>query len=627
MPSIASVVPATPFQASIIGLYVALFGRAPEAEGIAYWVNQLNGGTTIEKVAQDMFNVEPSRAYYPASLSNQGLVTQFYTNVLGRTPDQEGLAYWTQRLDSFAKEGPIHERALAQGKLILEIIQAVVNYKGVDPQGLLSQSLFKNKVAVAQEFALGFQGIDISHATELIRKVESGNQGTSGALDYLSKLYSAIPRFEQASLTIDGKEDTIIQGKFRASDTDQGDLLKYTVTSNPKHGHLELKSDGSYVYTPNRDYNGLENFVITATDLANNHSSQNINLVLQALNDAPIAKPEKIVLTYPGSFPLPTANNDSDDNGKFFIDSYTSSNAGSVKLVDGKLIYQTPTTITNSTETISYVLKDAEGATSAPTTVTIITAKDLTLPPQTANSLQSFSVVENRNSGTSVGFVSPNVPPQYSEPGGAALMEFLRGNEKGIFSINFFTGEILVAKNGFLDAEEQKEFVLTISAKFISETDPNTDWYMVFDILIYVININEFHPVIVGESNYSVPENSLNVASLAVTDKDINSFVQSYRLGGNDADKFTINQKGELSFLRAPDFERPQSSKGTNSYELYVIASDGYFDSEPKNIQVMVTDVPNSPPIDPTTASDSDHTQTQMVELIGITQINNDICL
>lgn len=626
MPSTATVVLASSLQTSVIRLYVALFGRAPEAEGIAYWVAQLSSGITIEKVAQDMFNVEPSRAYYPASLSNEGIVTQFYTNVLGRVPDQEGLAYWTQRLDSFVKEGPTHDRALAQGKLILEIIQAVVNYSGSDSAGLLSQSLFKNKVAVAQEFALGVQGIDISHATELIRKVQSGNQGTSGALDYLSKLYSATPKFEQASLTIDGKEDTVIQGVFQASDTDRGDLLKYTMASNPKHGHLELSADGSYVYTPNRDYNGPESFVITVTDLANNHSSQNINLALQAVNDAPIAKPEKIVLMYPGSFTLPTASNDSDDNGKFVIDSYTSSNAGSVKLVDGKLMYQTPTTITNSTETITYVLKDADGVKSLPTTVTIITAPDITLPPQVASEFQRLVVDENRNPGTSVGHIDARIPTQYSANFGA-YMEILSGNEKGIFAINSFTGEIVVGKDGGLNAEEQNKFTLTISAKFTSNTDPNADWYTVLNVLIEVNNINEFRPQILSQNSYSIQENSLNVASLAVIDDDRFSSVHSYRLGGADAGKFTINQKGELSFLSAPDYERPQSSKGTNSYEIYVIANDGQFDSEPKNIQIIVSDILGSPPVDATTIAPTSNSQTELIELIGSAQLNNYLCL
>ena len=39
-------------------LYYALFGRAPDAEGLGYWVQQLSGGKTVVSVADDMFAVD-----------------------------------------------------------------------------------------------------------------------------------------------------------------------------------------------------------------------------------------------------------------------------------------------------------------------------------------------------------------------------------------------------------------------------------------------------------------------------------------------------------------------------------------------------------------------------------------
>ncbi|MFZ6802170.1 DUF4214 domain-containing protein, partial [Undibacterium sp. Di24W] len=55
-------------------LYVSLFGRAPERDGLAFWVGKLDAGATYAQIAQQMFDVDPARAYYPKSSTNKELV-------------------------------------------------------------------------------------------------------------------------------------------------------------------------------------------------------------------------------------------------------------------------------------------------------------------------------------------------------------------------------------------------------------------------------------------------------------------------------------------------------------------------------------------------------------------------
>ena len=45
-------------------LYVATFNRAPDAEGLDYWVNA--SGLTIEGIAQSFFDQPETQAKYPA---------------------------------------------------------------------------------------------------------------------------------------------------------------------------------------------------------------------------------------------------------------------------------------------------------------------------------------------------------------------------------------------------------------------------------------------------------------------------------------------------------------------------------------------------------------------------------
>jgi len=80
----------------IIELYTATFNRAADAAGVAYWETQ---DLTQEQMANSFVISEEATALYPATQTNTEYVTAIYTNLFGRTPDDEGLAYWVGKLD------------------------------------------------------------------------------------------------------------------------------------------------------------------------------------------------------------------------------------------------------------------------------------------------------------------------------------------------------------------------------------------------------------------------------------------------------------------------------------------------------------------------------------------------
>ncbi len=146
-------------------LYVGLFGRAPDAEGLEFWAKELDSGKSVVDVANAMFATEPARLYYTDDITNQQIITNFYQQVLGREPDAGGLEFWTQKLDT---------PGATPGSVIAEMIDVVAHYQeygGTDPIGLQSVAVFTNKVQVAQWYGETVGTLDQGKVTSILAGV------------------------------------------------------------------------------------------------------------------------------------------------------------------------------------------------------------------------------------------------------------------------------------------------------------------------------------------------------------------------------------------------------------------------------------------------------------------------
>lgn len=83
----------------VIRLYLAYFDRAPEPAGLAYWQQRLDSGTSTINTASAFFSKSTEFKTIYGNATNQQFVTLVYQNVLFRTPEPSGYAYWTQQLD------------------------------------------------------------------------------------------------------------------------------------------------------------------------------------------------------------------------------------------------------------------------------------------------------------------------------------------------------------------------------------------------------------------------------------------------------------------------------------------------------------------------------------------------
>jgi V8-like Glu-specific endopeptidase len=79
-------------------LYQAAFARTPDAGGLGFWVNRIDGGTNLQQVAASFIDSPEFRSRYGTSPSDDAFVNALYQNVLRRTADAGGASFWQGRL-------------------------------------------------------------------------------------------------------------------------------------------------------------------------------------------------------------------------------------------------------------------------------------------------------------------------------------------------------------------------------------------------------------------------------------------------------------------------------------------------------------------------------------------------
>ncbi len=83
-------------------LYQAAFNRTPDNEGLKYWIGQLDAGMPLQEVAARFIDSAEFRQLYGTNPNNADFLTRLYNNVLHRTPDAGGYAWWLNQLNTGA---------------------------------------------------------------------------------------------------------------------------------------------------------------------------------------------------------------------------------------------------------------------------------------------------------------------------------------------------------------------------------------------------------------------------------------------------------------------------------------------------------------------------------------------
>lgn len=97
-------VPIVNVRPQVMRLYLAYFLRMPDTSGLEHWVATARAGTPLTAISQAFSESTEFRDRY-GELSNGGFVDQVYENVLGRSADSGGRAFWIDRLSNGTTRG------------------------------------------------------------------------------------------------------------------------------------------------------------------------------------------------------------------------------------------------------------------------------------------------------------------------------------------------------------------------------------------------------------------------------------------------------------------------------------------------------------------------------------------
>jgi len=150
-------------------LYVSILGRAPDKSGLDYWSGKLAGGLPLRDTIGFFLSSDEGVAQYGFGVSSSAFITNLYQNILNRTADAGGAAFWAGRL------GEVGSRA----EMVEQFIGSVTGGTGTDAQ------LMKNKVDFGLTFAASKSGNNVSYAKILLANVTSDPASVS-----LAKLVS-----------------------------------------------------------------------------------------------------------------------------------------------------------------------------------------------------------------------------------------------------------------------------------------------------------------------------------------------------------------------------------------------------------------------------------------------------
>ncbi|MBK9287913.1 MAG: tandem-95 repeat protein [Flavobacteriales bacterium] len=435
--------------------------------------------------------------------------------------------------------------------------------------------------------------------------------GFSGIVTFTYQVCDPSNACDNATVTIDvGSTNDIPVAEDDAAAMDEDGVLNSTVVGNDSdadsdpltwslvnggsaatNGTLVLDPNGSYVYTPNPNFNGVVSFTYQACDPANACDQAVVTISVNAINDGPVANDDGYSMQEDGVLNANVSGNDSDvDNTSGQLawglsNGGTAAANGSLSVGPNGAFSYTPDPGFSGTVTFDYQVCDPAPLCDQATVTIVVDAVNDT--PEALD--DAFSMNEG---GTLVA--------------SSALNDSDADHVNGLLTWSLLSGGTAAA-NGVLTYGASGSFT------FVPSTDVNgtfTFTYQVCDplgacdaatVTIVVTPVND--PPIAQDDIFLMNEDALLNATVTINDNDIDDIAAQLAWtivnGGTAAANgvLSMSSDGNFSYAPALDFS------GTVAFTYQVCDPGGA--CEPATVTITVAPV-NDPPVATDDAASTD---------------------
>ena len=369
-----------------------------------------------------------------------------------------------------------------------------------------------------------------------------------------------------------------------ANDNDpDGNSLTVEFYSDVKHGTINLNTnDGSFVYTPDHNFNGNDTLTYTASDGRLDSDTATVIFNVTPVNDPPVAVNDTATIEEGGTVVINIVSNDSDIDGTLDLTSVTITNVSNGTIdnnTNGQITFTHDGSETTSAG-FSYTVNDNNGSTSNLASVVISVTPVNDIPVVT--DITDLSV----NEGSSVNI---NLIDHFSDNDGTP-------DQSSIVISDTINGSCTDNGDGTITFTHDGSETTTAGFTYTINDDQGATSNKA-DVILTVNPVNDA-PVFISSDTVTIEENQANVMAIETTDAENNTIEYSLSTG-NDNALFAINNTtGILSFSSLPDFENPLDFDRDNRYIVTVIATDNGTPSpqtSSQTITVTVTNVNETP--------------------------------
>lgn len=368
------------------------------------------------------------------------------------------------------------------------------------------------------------------------------------------------------------------------SDPD-GEALTLKVLTNPSNGKLTQNADGSFTYTPNREFNGTDSYTYEICDAKGLCDTATVTITVTPVNDPPVAGDDPVTTKEDTPVIIKVLGNDIDPDGDPLTTSPVEgpTNGTLVQNADGTFTY-TPNENFNGTDSFTYEACDPSG--SCDTATVNITVSPVNDPPVAAD--DTYSTAED----TPLTVIAPGILHDDYDPDGDALkLKVLTSPGNGTLAQNA-DGSFTYTPNTNFHGEDTYTYQVCDPAGLCS--NPAT-------VTISVISVND--PPIADNDTATVNEDSSVTINVLGNDSD------------PDGDTLTMSLKDEPNhgtLVKNPDgtftYKPNENFNGTDSFTYSVCDSGGLCNDATVTITV-------NPVNDPPVAGDDAYSTDEDVQL------------